>query len=288
MTALAVGTGATGNLALALATGLVAAANPCGFALLPAYLSLLVADGARGRWDAVGRALAATAAMTAGFVLVFGVFGLAIAPVAGSIARHLPWVTVLIGGSLVVLGGWLLAGREVRALVPAVGSGRRVTRSAGSMALFGVSYAIASLGCTIGPFLAVVVTSFTAGDTVAGVGLFLAYAAGMGLTVGTLAVAVALASSSMVRGMRRATPVLSRAAGALLVLAGGYVAYYGWYEIRVFSGRTTQDPVVDGFGAVQSAVAGWLDGVGAGAVGVVLIVLLAVAGAVRLAHRARR
>ena len=45
---------------------------------------------------------------------------------------------------------------------------------------FGASYAIASLGCTIAPFLAVVVTSFRSGSTAQGLVLFLVYAGGMG------------------------------------------------------------------------------------------------------------
>jgi len=281
------------DLALAVATGLVAAANPCGFALLPAYLSVLilddtVLDDAGGRRQAIGRALAATAAMTGGFVLVFGVFGLAIAPVAGSIAEHLPWVTIVIGVVLVGLGGWLLAGRQIPALVPKVGPASTVTRSTGSMVLFGASYAIASLGCTIGPFLAVVVTSFTAGDALAGSGLFLAYAAAMGLTVGTLAVAVALARTSLVHRLRRATPVIARFAGALLVLAGAYVAYYGWYEIRVFRGEITSDPIVDAFGAVQTAAAGWIDGLGVLTIALVFAALLVVAAVLARARWARR
>jgi cytochrome c biogenesis protein CcdA len=185
------------DLALALAAGLVAAVNPCGFALVPAYLSFLVLDGAVGRSRAVVRALALTAAMTAGFVAVFGVFGLAVAPAAGSVSRHLPWVTIVVGLTLVGLGGWLLAGRQIPALLPRLGRGPAVTRSAWSMVLFGAAYAMASLGCTVGPFLAVVVTSFRAGDVAAGIGLFVAYAAGMGLVVGTAAVAVALARTSV-------------------------------------------------------------------------------------------
>jgi cytochrome c biogenesis protein CcdA len=276
------------DLALALATGLVAAANPCGFALLPAYLSFLVLDDAGSRRQAITRALLAAAAMTGGFVLVFGVFGLLIAPVAGSVGKHLPWVTVVIGLALVGLGGWLLAGRQLPALAPKIGPGRTVTRSAASMVLFGASYAIASLGCTIGPFLAVVVTSFTAGDTLAGMGLFLAYAAGMGLTVGTLAVAVALARTTLIARLRRAAPIVARAAGALLVLAGAYVAYYGWYEIRVFRGDVTADPIVDGFGTVQTAVAGWLDGIGVLTVALAFAALVVFAVILTRAHRARR
>ncbi len=68
-----------------------------------------------------------------------------------------------------------------------------------------------------------------------GVALFLAYAVGMGLVVGTVAVAVALANDSLVRRIRRAGAWMPRLSGVLLVLAGLYVAYYGWWELRVLS-----------------------------------------------------
>src|SRR3954471_14771317 len=101
-------------LFLALAAGAVAAVNPCGFALLPAYLSLLVVGTEpRARSAAVGRALALTAAMTAGFVAVFGVTGLVVAPLMGTLARTLPWFTIALGSLLAVLGGWLVAGRSL-------------------------------------------------------------------------------------------------------------------------------------------------------------------------------
>jgi hypothetical protein len=37
---------------------------------------------------------------------------------------------------------------------------------------------------------------------------------------------------------------MNRIAGGLLVVAGAYVAYYGWYEIRVLNGATG-DPIID-------------------------------------------
>jgi cytochrome c biogenesis protein CcdA len=276
------------DLALALAAGMVAAINPCGFALLPAYLSFLLIDSGGGRSRAVSRALARAAAMTAGFVVVFGLFGLVVSPLAASITEHLPWVTIVIGLVLAALGAWLLAAREITVPVPKLRRAPAVTGSMLSMALFGAAYAIASLGCTIAPFLAVVVTSFRAGDAVAGTSLFLAYALGMGLVVGTVAVAVALARSSLVNRLRRAAPVISRAAGGLLVIAGAYVAYYGWYEVRSYRGDIGPDPVVDGFGRVQSAVANWVDGLGVRAVAVTFVALVAIAALAELIRRRRR
>jgi cytochrome c-type biogenesis protein len=71
-------------IALALVAGMLAAVNPCVFALLPAYLALLVRGEAAASDHspvaAVGRALAAAAAMTAGSAAVFGGFGAAPCP----------------------------------------------------------------------------------------------------------------------------------------------------------------------------------------------------------------
>uniref|UniRef100_UPI002B26D879 cytochrome c biogenesis protein CcdA n=1 Tax=Nocardioides sp. TaxID=35761 RepID=UPI002B26D879 len=87
-----------GLLSLALGAGLLAAVNPCGFALLPAYLSLLVlGDQPEDRTGALLRALRLTAAMTLGFAGVFALFGLAIAPVAPQLQGDLPWVTLGLG-----------------------------------------------------------------------------------------------------------------------------------------------------------------------------------------------
>ncbi|WBC14747.1 cytochrome c biogenesis protein CcdA [Micromonospora sp. WMMA1998] len=265
---------------LALAAGLLAAVNPCGFALLPAYLSVLVSGegpaAARGSLAPVGRALALTAAMTVGFVAVFGTFGLLAGPAADAVARRLPWVSVLIGVALVAAGVWLFTGRQLPTFTPRPAAGPAVRARFGSMALFGAAYAVASLGCTIGPFLAVVVAGFRAGSPLAGMGLFVAYALGMGLAVGAAALAVALARESLVRRTRRAAPLLGRLAGVLLVLTGGYVAWYGWYEVRLFAGGGADDPVIAAAGRVQGWVSDGLARLGPWGVAAVVAALVAV------------
>jgi cytochrome c biogenesis protein CcdA len=244
---------------LAFAAGLVAALNPCGFAMLPAYLALVVRGEDVGRRAAVGRAVTATAAMAAGFLTVFGGFGLLTLSAASTVQRYLPYVTVLIGIILVALGIWLLAGREIT--VPAVATGAQwaPTTRLGSMFAYGISYAIASLSCTVGPFLAVTAAGLRGGSVLRGVSVYVAYAAGFTLVVGVLAVAAALASSAAVERMRRIVPYINRISGALLVIVGLYVGYYGLYEIRLFTGNGNPvDPVVAAAGRVQGAIAGWV------------------------------
>ncbi|PFG42238.1 cytochrome c biogenesis protein CcdA [Isoptericola jiangsuensis] len=268
-----------GALALALGAGVVAAVNPCGFALLPAYLAMLVRPD-DGRATAVGRALRSAALLTAGFTAVFAVFGIVVAPVAGAVQQYLPVFTVVLGVLLAAAGTWVLAGRELPGLrLRRTGSGRPLTDRPWSVVGFGASYALASLGCTIAPFLAVVVTSFRAGSVGQGVVLFVAYAVGMGLLVATAAVAVALAGSSAVARARRAGGALARVGGAVLLLAGAYVAWYGVWELRVLHAGAGTDPVVEAAAAVQRTVSTAVAGLGwAGLLGV-LAVLLAVGGA---------
>ncbi|QOV33909.1 cytochrome c biogenesis protein CcdA [Streptomyces ferrugineus] len=269
-------------LALALTAGMLAAVNPCGFALLPAYLSLLVlGDDTPTRATAATRALVATTAMTAGFAAVFALFGLAITPVAGQVQQHLPWFTIGFGFLLALAGGWILAGRDLPSLLPRLRRAPTVTRSLPSMALFGAAYAIASLGCTIAPFLAIVVSAFRSGSTLEGIALFTAYAAGMGLIVGTAALSVALTRTARVGRLRRLGSVASRIGGGLLLLVGAYVAYYGWYEIRVQRAPATQDPVIDTAGAIQRSLADALDATGPAVLAVLLAALLIGAVAVR-------
>ncbi|MFG3406786.1 cytochrome c biogenesis CcdA family protein [Streptomyces sp. NPDC048142] len=275
-------------LALALTAGILAAVNPCGFALLPAYLSLLVlGDDSPTRAVAVGRALTATASITVGFATLFGIFGLAIQPIAGQVQEHLPWFTITFGIFIALAGAWLLAGRQLPALMPKVRRAPKVTRTVPSMALFGMAYATASLGCTIAPFLAIVVSAFRSGSTGEGIILFAAYAAGMGLIVGVASLTVALTRSTAVGHLRRAGALAPRIGGGLLLLVGAYVAYYGWYEIRVQRDPATTDPVIDGAGAVQRVLADTLDSAGPAVIAGLLAALLLTAWAIRR-RRTRR
>jgi cytochrome c biogenesis protein CcdA len=245
---------------LAFGAGLVAALNPCGFAMLPGYLALVVRGEDVRRRAAVGRAATATAAMAAGFLVVFGGFGVLTVSAAATVQQYLPYVTVLIGTVLVGLGIWLLTGHEITAL-------RGLTRGArwaptarlGSMFTYGISYALASLSCTVGPFLALTATGLRGGSALGGMAVYVAYAGGFTLVVGVLAMAAALVSSAAVDRMRRIVPYINRISGALLVVVGIYVGYYGLYEIRLFTGNgNPEDPVIAAAGRVQGAITGWV------------------------------
>ena len=268
------------DLAFAVGAGMLATVNPCGFAMLPGYLTLVVAHGDSSRTARVGRALAASALMTAGFVAVFGIFGLLSLPLRGVLQQYLPIVTVVIGVVMVVLGVLLLAGRQLTLLLPKPARGAPSTRVV-SMAGYGVAFAVASLSCTIGPFLAATGVALRGGS---GLVTFVAYALGMGLVVAVLAVAAALASTAVATGIRRVLPHVPRIGGVLLLVTGAYVGYYGYYELRLFhAGGDPTDPVVDAAGEIQSTLVGWVDA--AGPVPMIIVLAGLITGGVLLARR---
>lgn len=279
-------------LTLALAAGAVAAVNPCGFALLPAYVTLAVAgdDAPVSRGRAAVRALRFTVGMTVGFVVVFAAFAVLLAGLSSALQQALPYLTVVMGVALVGVGVWLLAGRELPSLPRPRGGrlGGAPGQGFGSVVGYGVTFALVSLSCTIGPFLAVVFSSLSAGGYAGVVVSFVVYAVGMGTVVGALALAVALAQTQVVRAMRSAGRVVPRVAGGLVLVAGLYVAWYGWFELRVLAGTTTSDPVIDRALAVQGALTRLLQGVGPGvllAVAAVVVVLVAIAFLTRRSRR---
>ena len=268
--------------ALALTAGMVATVNPCGFAMLPAYLSYFLGTegpAVEGEDDAqagVLRAVAVGGVVTLGFLLVFGTVGLAVSHLSISINRFLPWVTLVIGIGLVVLGVAMLAGFELVVRLPKLERGG-TTRGLGSMFVFGISYAVASLSCTLPPFLAVTATTFSQLSYLSGVSVFLAYGLGMGLVLTVLTVAIALTRVSIVGHLRRALPYVHRVSGGLLVVAGAYLTWYGAYEVRVNRGDLSTPGPVAWVTAWSADVSNWVQNTGATRLAMMLALVVCIA-----------
>jgi cytochrome c-type biogenesis protein len=235
-------------LSVALVAGGLATLNPCGFPLLPAFLSFYVGAEERRLPPAPGRiaqGLLVGVLVTAGFIGVFAAVGLPITYGAGAVADAVPWAGVAIGVVLGLAGLLALAGRRVALRVPAP---IRVTRERrfSTMLLFGAAYAVASLGCTLPLFLALVGASLGVGSAGESLGILAAYAVGMATMLMALSLAAALAREGLARGLRRLLPHMSRIAGGLLLIAGGYLIYY-WLRLELGPSATLADDPVVGF-----------------------------------------
>jgi cytochrome c-type biogenesis protein len=224
---------------LAFTGGLVATVNPCGFAMLPAYLSFFLGadpgDTPTGGATAIARALRVGVTVAAGFVVVFGAAGLLLSLGASALTNALPWAALVVGVAVAALGLWLLAGRGLPVRLPTPGRAGQ-GRSTWAMFVFGLGYAVASLSCTLPVFLAVVAGTVTRQGAGAALPVFGVYAIGMALPLLALTVALALGRETLVRRARALGRYTNRLAGGLLVLAGTYIVAFWGVELASVTG----------------------------------------------------
>jgi hypothetical protein len=110
----------------------------------------------------------------------------------------------------------------------------------------------------------------------------------MGLVLMVLTMAIALAEQGLVRNLRSVLPYVQRVSGALLVLAGAYVTYYGWYELRVRRGDTTDGAVAAFVFDLNARVSNWIQDVGPVRIGLFLTTLVVAAIFFSAFHRSRQ
>jgi len=226
-------TGEAIPLGVAFGLGMAAAVNPCGCALLPAYLALYLgtAAGQPRPWPhQVARALQVSAAMSASFVALFAAAGLVLGAMGAAAADWLPWLSLSTGVLLAILGGRLLAGGAVTA----VAAERLADRLGGiaaqnsllAYAAYGLAFALSSLGCTLPLFLAAVGTGVARGGLLGGLGQLVLYGLGMSVVVALLTVLFGCFGGGVLARVRGVAGRLQPLSGALVLATGGYIVYY--------------------------------------------------------------
>ncbi|MBB2967226.1 cytochrome c biogenesis CcdA family protein [Leifsonia aquatica] len=267
-----------GTFAFAFAAGMLSTVNPCGFAMLPAFLAYYIGrDEPGAQQSLVRRALVGLGAgllVSAGFAEVLSVAGLLVALGMRSLIGAVPWVAVLVGVLLVGLGTALLAGRHVGFTMNSSRIARQ-GRGPSAMLAFGAAYGVASLSCTLAVLLAVIGQALAAGSAVGLVVVFAAYAAGAAMVLVLLALSSALASGLLARILHRTARYVPRIAGAVLLLSGIYLVAY-WAPALVAGGAneslaTTGSRISSAMTAFLSSNIGLVTGSALAAVAVILI-----------------
>lgn len=220
----------------AFGAGMLAAVNPCGFVMLPAYLTLYIGDetedqrkGIRGVTARSARAVYISLTMGLGFVVLFGAAGLVVGLSQEAVRVALPWIGFVMGFLITGLGAYILAGGKLY-----TGLAQRMADKVGDPSvaslqgyfLFGISYALASLSCTLPLFLSVITSSFSRGGIVNGTLQFVSYAAGMTFLILAITIAIAIAKSALVSHLRRIMPYLNAISATVLILVGAYLVFY--------------------------------------------------------------
>jgi cytochrome c biogenesis protein CcdA len=249
-----------GSFTYSLLLGVLAAVNPCGFVLLPAYLVsyLSVADDADAT-TRVRRSLSVGSSVSAGFLVVFLLVGAISRLFTNWIELNAKYAALVVGLVLIVVGVRMLSGWRPRLWIPVFNGDTRRNRI-GGMFMFGMVYAVASIGCTIGLLTTAILGSFSRHGVLSGVSSVVMYGAGMAVFVMALTTSLAFAKTALVRAGRGVMSVVSHVSSGLILITGVYLTWY-WYV--AITERTDQGGVLQTFGNWQTTIVNNLSDIGA-------------------------
>lgn len=273
-----------GLLTLAFAAGMVAPVNPCGFALLPAWISHTLGDTDTSPVPVrLLRALRAGAALTVGFAGTLAVAGLVVSAGARGLIQAAPALGLAAGVLLVLLGVAMLAGRSISVRLPRLpGRATEALPPTARMLTFGVGYALASLACTVGVLLAVIAQAQATASHAGLLLVFGVYAAGSATVLLLLALATAAAGTALTRRVAAIARYGPRITAVVLLLTGAYLAWY-WYSAATSDGATTASSA-SGLTRLSATASEWVQG---RTTPIAVVALIAALAVIAMAGRSR-
>ena len=267
-----------GNFAYSFILGVMAAVNPCGFVLLPTYLVYYLGTELNredeNKTTTLRRGLSVGMAVSSGFIGLFLVVGIISRAFTTVISENAKYAALVIGVALVAMGIAMLFGWKLPIAQPDVSMQRK--RTTWNMFLFGIVYAIASIGCTIGLLISVILGSINRHGFVSGVISIVLYGLGMGLLVTSLTVALAFARVGLVSTIKKSFKWFDKVSAVFVVLTGLYLS---WYWLGAITDRGT-DGLTTRVERWQTKVVQFLQDAGVYPLLIVFCVIIATAGLV--------
>ena len=219
-------------VAFAFGAGVVAAFNPCGAAMLPAYIGYQLGDAGNTSdpMKALFRGIYLGGVATVGFLIFSLTAGLIIIAGGDAVFTLVPFTGLGVGIAILLLGLWLMISGKQLGLWAATRVSAGNQRSAKGLFLFGMAYAVASLGCALPVFLAAVgvLASTTLGnlDLLPSLLRFASYGLGMGMVLMVITLGVVFFRETVSMLLRKIIPYVGIAGNLALVGAGVYLIWY--------------------------------------------------------------
>ena len=228
------------NLGYSFIAGVLAAINPCGIVMLPAYLSLYVYSNSEDNdittSKKIRNSLNIILFVGVGFVALFSLSAVIVSLSSELIGDLIPFLSILLSMLILYFGIGELKGEQIfsskiSSLSSKIGNPKN-TNPIGFM-LFGVSYGLASVGCALPIFISVVTKSINAQSNQRIFLDFISYSLGMLSVIAILTAAtfISINSTKKLNTFFRKWSYL--VFGIFLTFAGIFMLSYWIYDLRL-------------------------------------------------------
>lgn len=205
------------SLAYPFIMGIFVMLSPCGYALIPGYITYYL-----GSEITVSRALKGGIVSTIGLITVYAAVGISTTTIGGLIKPYITLLTVFSGVMMIVLGVLIIANVQLPFAYQVISSKRKGLRG---FFVYGIAYGLAAAGCTAPLFFSVVLLAFTRSGPFDGVITLILYALGVGIPLIITSILVAMAKRPLLAKIQNLTPMLHKISGAVMILGGLYLIY---------------------------------------------------------------
>lgn len=222
---------------LALISGFLTFLTPCGFAMLPAYISYYLGRSDQFQSLSLGRRIfkGATPGFWAGLgiVSIFALIGTAIVVLGNTVKLFIPWLTMLGALFIIFLAFLMISGRNSSIKLPFKLT--RTSKSDQNFYIFGVIYGLAVMSCSLPIFLAVTLGALSARGIQGGLFIFGLYAGAAAVSMVIFSLLLSIMREAILRWLGKVFPYFQKAAAFVIIGAGVYLIYYQITINKAFS-----------------------------------------------------
>lgn len=226
----------TSFLYFSFIAGLVAFFAPCSFAILPGYITYYISkysseDKKRKLIKNILQGFVFGLIASIGFFTVFGLAGLSVIAIGQFVKQFIPWIAIFTGIILIFIGIFMLLGKVFLFFQsPKIRFAQKNEKS--GIYLFGIVYAIGSLGCVFPIFLSIVVQGIASKSFLEGTYTILAYVLGMSIVMIVVTTLTFATKYLILKKLEKILPYVKKLSAIVLVFAGIYMVYYQYFLFR--------------------------------------------------------
>ncbi|MAG91159.1 hypothetical protein CMO83_00620 [Candidatus Woesearchaeota archaeon] len=220
----------TAFLYFAFIAGLVAFFAPCSFAILPGYITYYISSYSKEdkKKTLVGdiiQGLIFGIIASLGFFTVYGLAGFGVIALGQFIKQFVPWIAITTGILLIIIAILMLLGKEFLFFQsPNVNVAHKNEKM--GIYLFGIVYAVGSLGCVFPIFLSIVVQGLASNSVLDGAATIFAYVLAMSLVMITITTLTFATKYVIIKKLEKILPYIKKISAIILIIAGSYMIYY--------------------------------------------------------------